>query len=159
MIIKGKIKYSIHRKKETVTEKTQSSQKDKDPKRSNKTAKVTRKQSKSLNFIYSNIRSLRNKFCEIESLIKTEHPDIIGLTETWLKCDNVDLKSEYHIDGYTLINKDRKDRKGGGVLLYIKNNLKPVQLKYDPNNNINLETVWVEIRNNENKKSKDRCSL
>ena len=43
-----------------------------------------------------------------------------------------------------MIRNDRKDRKGGGVLLYIRNYLKLTRLEYQTNNN-NVETVWAQI--------------
>ena len=44
---------------------------------------------------------------------------------------------------------DRKDRVGGGVLLYIKNYLKPTRLECHTNNN-KVETVWAQIRGENN---------
>ena len=48
-----------------------------------------------------------------------------------------------------MIRNDRKDRVGGGVLLYIKNYLKPTRLECQTNNN-KVETVWAQIRGENN---------
>ena len=54
-------------------------------------------------------------------------PDIIGVTESWANSDI--LNSELALDGYDLFRKDRPvDRSGGGVLLYVKNNLHAVEV-------------------------------
>ena len=54
----------------------------------------------------------------LESMAHELNLDIIALTETKLS-DSVQ-ESVYTIPGYTIINKNR-DRKGGGVMLYIRN--------------------------------------
>ena len=38
-----------------------------------------------LNKNYSNARSLRNKFAELKAYVNHETPDIIFITETWVK--------------------------------------------------------------------------
>ena len=40
----------------------------------------------------------------------------IGLTETW---SDVDKEEFYYLNGYTSVNRYRKDKKGGGVSLHI----------------------------------------
>ena len=42
---------------------------------------------------------------------------------------NKEFKAEYEIEDYVLFNQDRIDnRKGGGVIIYVKNNLNPIQI-------------------------------
>ena len=74
-----------------------------------------------------NARSIVNKLIELELCVNFERPDILGITETWL--DSRIADSELAFEGYTLIRRDREDSvkvRGGGVLLYIKNELNPV---------------------------------
>ena len=60
---------------------------------------------------------------------------IIGLTETWLKEETLDL---YELPEYKSINITRPSRKGGGVSLYIHNNYDYVE---KPNMNIMTELI------------------
>ena len=45
-------------------------------------------------------------------------PHIIGLTESWVNTDITD--AELGLAGYVMFRKDRMGRRGGRVLLYIK---------------------------------------
>ena len=45
-------------------------------------------------------------------------PNIIGITESWANNDIAD--AELGLGGYIMFRKDRMGRRGGGVLLYIK---------------------------------------
>ena len=103
------------------------------------------KKNNNIKFFYANCRSIRNKKDELFGLISQENPEIIGLTETWVQCEKNDFISEYNIKGYSLFHKDRKSKKGGGVMLYIKNDLKPLQINYNKNYACN-ETVWAELK-------------
>ena len=50
-----------------------------------------------------------------------------------------------NFNGYTLFNrKDRKNRVGGGVLLYVRNNIKAVH-RTDLENKV-CEMVWCELQ-------------
>ena len=45
-------------------------------------------------------------------------PHIIGITESWANNDITD--AALGLEGYVMFTKDRMGRRGGGVLLYIK---------------------------------------
>ena len=69
-----------------------------------------------------NIRSLPKnigKLCDFLSLIDNKFT-IIGLSETWLHGDNVDL---YEIPEYTCTHVTRPSKKGGWVSLYVHSSL------------------------------------
>ena len=51
-----------------------------------------------------------------------ENPDIICITESWANANIGD--GEININGYTVFRRDRHNRIGGGVLLYVKHNIK-----------------------------------
>ena len=59
------------------------------------------------------------KLCDLLSLIDNKFT-IIGVSETWLHSDNVDL---YVIPEYTSIHVTRPSKKGGGVSLYVRSSL------------------------------------
>lgn len=74
------------------------------------------------NCIYLNIRSLRNKLDDILLLLssfnKTIH--VLMLVETWLVESE---KTITNIPGYNSIHSVRKDKIGGGVSIFVKDNL------------------------------------
>ena len=94
-----------------------------------------------------NIRSIRNKFCELESIITSEHIDIVAVTETFLNTD-IDLPAEYQISGYKLFTKNRATR-GGGVALYCRTNLNPTEVQTDVDRDV--EHLCVQITTKTNK--------
>ena len=70
------------------------------------------------------------------------NPDIAIVTETWL---NNEKESEFYgIPGYSMIRKDRENKRGGGIAIYIK-----TETPYHRWTNIednSLETIWKTIR-------------
>ena len=97
-----------------------------------------------LNICHLNIRSIKahNRLEQLEELITNTHTfPIVALTETHL--DGTVTDSEINIPNYTIHRKDR-NRNGGGVAIYIHNNLtatRRLDLEVP-----NLEIVWVEIK-------------
>ena len=74
-----------------------------------------------------NIRSLPKHDHEMKILFSNLNVkfDIIGICETWITEENKDL---YGYDGYhSPVQSVRKGRRGGGVALYIKNNLEFIE--------------------------------
>ena len=55
-----------------------------------------------------------------------EKPEIVGITESWISTATTDFEGEYELPGYKIFRKDRIGKKGGGVLLYVKESLNPV---------------------------------
>ncbi|KAK8398645.1 hypothetical protein O3P69_004048 [Scylla paramamosain] len=53
-----------------------------------------------------------------------EKPDIVAITESWVQTLGRDFEGEFHVPGYLMYNRDRSDREGDGVMLYIKESLK-----------------------------------
>ena len=98
-----------------------------------------------LNCFYTNIRSLMNnqKRDEMLALIEEHKIDIIGFTESWAHEGILD--SEVSFAGFNLFRRDRADgRKGGGVMLFIRDSICAVDVT-DKTNGRN-ESVWVKIR-------------
>ena len=86
-----------------------------------------------------------NKMDELHYQVMNLDPDIIGVTETWAH-DGV-MNSELNLNGYTMFRKDRLNRRGGGLLLYIKEHLSATSNEEMGNTNFK-ESVWCDINNN-----------
>ena len=102
--------------------------------------------SKYLSLLHPNLRSIANKFDTFKNLLNTlgtNKMKIIGITETWLNDSN---KDNFELDGYKFININRTNKRGGGVGIYIAN-----ELQYKTRNDLNIntedviETVFIEI--------------
>jgi hypothetical protein len=66
---------------------------------------------------------MRHKFRKFAATVLCDSLDIIAITETWLKTGNRDYIGEYSLPGYNILNRDRENRAGGGLMIYIKNNI------------------------------------
>ena len=75
---------------------------------------------KGLHFIHLNINDLLPKIDELRYIAKNSNAAVIGISET--KLDNTVYDSEVAVDGYNIVRND-KNRKGGGVACYIRNNI------------------------------------
>lgn len=80
----------------------------------------------SLKCYYTNATSLCNKFEELELIAKTDKPDIIFITETWF-CESFSPS----LSGYESYCHNRKDRRGGGVCIFINQSFKSYEVQ-DP---------------------------
>ena len=65
------------------------------------------------------------------ALLATEKPEIVGITETWIHTNARDFEGVFEIPGYKTFKKDRLDREGGGVMLYVRGHLDPVECKIE----------------------------
>ena len=96
-----------------------------------------------LKCICFNARSIVNKQAELELLVHDENPDLIAITETWLRADIED--NEISLGSYSLFRKDRLNARGGGVLIYIRETLKP-SIREDLTSSEFEESLWIEIK-------------
>ena len=88
-----------------------------------------------------NARSLINKFDIFEAIVNVLDVDIIGVTESWATPQILD--TEISLCGYQLFRGDRSSpNKGGGVLLYVRESLKPAEFSVKSEFNDN---VWCQI--------------
>ena len=76
----------------------------------------------SLSMLHLNIRSTKKNFNDFQILLNTlEHTfTCIALTETWLKNHNVTL---FDLEGYNHEHIVRENKMGGGISLYIRDDL------------------------------------
>ena len=103
------------------------------------------KLSNSLSFMHLNTRSIVNKFDSFKQFINYFNIpfQVIGLTETWLNDNNDDL---FELENYEFVNVNRKSKNGGGVGVYISN-----QMKYKSRTGLNLnyentiESIFTEL--------------
>ncbi|PKU31519.1 rna-directed dna polymerase from mobile element jockey- hypothetical protein [Limosa lapponica baueri] len=92
--------------------------------------------------MYTNVHSLGKKQEELELYAQSESYDIIGITETcWDNSHNWRIMT----DGYRLYRKDSQGRKGGLVVLYVKENLECIEVNYSKCGRP-IECLWVKIR-------------
>ena len=73
-----------------------------------------------LYFIHLNINSLLPKIEELRFIAKSTNAAVIGICESTL--DASVLEQEINIDNYKILRCDR-NRRGGGVACYIRNDL------------------------------------
>ena len=73
-----------------------------------------------LKCIYTNACSMGNKPDELEAIVQQDGYDLVAITEAWW-----DSSHDWNavIDGYRLFRKDRPTRRGGGVALYMREQL------------------------------------
>ena len=75
-----------------------------------------------INVYYNNCRSLKNKLNHLHILLKHQKFHILIFSETWLSPD-YDDKLLLLDHPYYLLRSDRENKKGGGVCIFIKNNI------------------------------------
>ena len=96
--------------------------------------------------IYSNVDGLVSKRLEIEDIIRNEEPMIICFCET-------KLNSEISLEAmcwrnYDVWRRDRRGKRGGGVVILTHNRLKVKQLNCDAGE---AEILATEVSDGENK--------
>ena len=89
-----------------------------------------------------NARSIINKKDELNIMVDDIKPHIIGITETWANNDITD--AELGLEGYAMFRKDRMGRRGGGVLLYIKDNIPAYEVQLQEEADCN-EAIWCKL--------------
>jgi len=82
-----------------------------------------------LKCIYTNARSMGNKQEELETIAQQDSYDLVTITESWW-----DSSHDWNavMDGYRLFRKDRPTRRGGGVALYVREQLECIELCLGP---------------------------
>jgi len=95
--------------------------------------------------MYTNANSIVGKMGELRQKVLNYRYDVIAITESWASADISD--AELKIDGYLMYRKDKADdsrTKGGGVLLYVTE-----ELRSHPLPNISSaefqDTAWCKI--------------
>ena len=79
----------------------------------------------------------------LQKLIDTLSPDVICLQETHLKPKNTPYLAKYH---YPPVKKDREDRRGGGVMIYIKKSIQYVNFPINTELELIAAKVFIDNR-------------
>ena len=98
-----------------------------------------------LSVYYTNCRSILNKIDLLKGLTCVEEINIIASTENWLDITGKVFNPEVKIDGSALFHKDRENRRGGGVALYVRDTLQCcINSKIKTDNK--TESLWMDIK-------------
>lgn len=101
---------------------------------------------KGLSFIHFNARSLKANFDKIRDYITELNTpfDIIAISETWLDSEDC---SDILLNGYDVIYRNRNNKKGGGVAIYVNVSIefKVIQTMSMVIDDV-LECITVELR-------------
>ena len=89
-----------------------------------------------------NARSIINKKDELNIMVDDIKPHIIGITESWANNDITD--AEFGLEVYAMFRKDRMGRRGGGVLLYIKDTIPAYEVQLQEEADCN-EAIWCKL--------------
>ena len=87
-----------------------------------------------------NGRSVINKIDDLSVFMYENDPDVEFVTETLTSSDTLD--SELCMTGYELYRFDRRHRRGGGFIIYAKNDLNVVKIDIDISD---TESIWCKI--------------
>ena len=89
-----------------------------------------------------NARSIVNKKYEFNIMVEDIDPHIIGITESWANTDITDAK--LGLTGYIMFRRDRIGRRGGGVILYVKEYIQAYEIKLEKEADYD-EAVWCKV--------------
>ena len=86
-----------------------------------------------------NARRIVNKKNELNIMVKDIDPHIIGSTESLANTDITN--AELGLTGYVMFRRDRIGRRGGGVILYVKESIQAYEIKLEREADCD-EAVW-----------------
>jgi len=93
-----------------------------------------------LKCIYTNAHSTGNKQEELEAILEQDGYDLISITETWWD-DSHNWSTE--MDGYKLFRRDRRGKRGGGLVLCVRDCFNCIERN---GCNDKVECLWVKMR-------------
>ena len=93
-------------------------------------------------FYLANLRSNNKTHDELEIIMRELNADVCVVTKSLLTNDNVD---RYSFEGYTQFSKCRDGRRGGGVLVYAKDDLNPTPVRHFIVPDA-MEILWLHLR-------------
>ena len=97
-----------------------------------------------LSLLHWNIRSLHGHYLELQAFLSTLnfHFSFICISETWFTRDNFSL---HPMNGYNYVNVYRDDRSGGGVAIYISEDVPYTERKEFYRCNGHIECLFIEV--------------
>lgn len=92
--------------------------------------------------LYTNAWSMGNKQDELKICVQSRGHNLVAITETWW-----DSSHDWNavIEGYVLFRKDRLGKRGGGVALYVREQLECTQLQLGEGEG-QVESLWVRLK-------------
>ena len=95
----------------------------------------------SLKCLYTNATSLINKWDAFNSRIISESfPHLLMITETWFKQNTIT-----NLDNYTLFSNNRSIQPGGGVAIYVRDDVRAFEANHIINPDPSTEQIWCSI--------------
>ena len=89
-----------------------------------------------------NARSLCKNIEELRHIVYKCKFDAIAITETWLTKNSP--KNRFLLNNYTIFRVDRQNKRGGGVLWYVRDHYKARKIQIPPTEAI-PEMLWIEV--------------
>ena len=65
-----------------------------------------------------NARSLNKNIIELKAILELTEFDVICISESWLRSRTP--KDRFMIEGYKIFRSDRKNKRGGGACIYVR---------------------------------------
>ena len=97
-----------------------------------------------LKIIHQNCRGLFKSLDNFIASFSKQNNIIVALSETHIESQSIyDNNSLYEIPGFSFIKRNRSKEKGGGVAMYIPNNV--IWDHREDLQNAEIECIWVEI--------------
>ena len=90
-----------------------------------------------------NLSSIRNKFDSLSSMIEN-NADVLLISET--KLDDSFLSGQFKICGFSMPYRYDRNSMGGGLLLYVRDDIRTKLLKHDFGTNIENLSVEINVR-------------
>lgn len=90
-----------------------------------------------------NIRSVISEIDQINHILTDSNLDFLCLSETWLHSNSPSAAID--VPGYKVFRRDRPKGKGGGVMIYIKDNFHCNQIKWSSDNNLECIALIVTL--------------
>ena len=87
-----------------------------------------------------NAGSIIHKKTELNIMVDYIKPHVIGITESWANHDIT--HTELGLAGYVIFRKDIMGRKGGGVLLYIKETIPAYEVQLQEEADCNETIIY-----------------
>ena len=104
--------------------------------------------------IHINIRSMSQNFDELKSLLNNINFtfSIICLTETWCSDESFIKNSNFQLSGYNSLHLERKNKRGGGVCVFIREDLifkkrKDFSVSEESNETLSIEIINKNTKN------------
>ena len=108
----------------------------------------SRKNERKIKVGHLNVRSLKNRIHHtlVKETVLLHKFDIFTISESWL--DNTVSDTKLDILGYALYRQDRQISKGGGVCVFVKNNIKVSLLPDISAINNGFQQLWLQVQLN-----------